>query len=159
MANCCEWSLHGDCHARSSNYNRAMMGRFRRFIDDLALKEIPLHGQQPTGGLHLGQVIQSALYSRLGGLIPKLLAAKSGQQQVGSLPTLSWPQRQFFQHQTLPFQGLLAPASRIQGSGGYILECCSDRCVPGRFYISLRLPVMRVLFLQVKFCSKQHEET
>jgi hypothetical protein len=32
------------------------MGRFRRFIDDLALKEIPLHGQQPTGGLLFLQV-------------------------------------------------------------------------------------------------------
>jgi hypothetical protein len=30
------------------NYNRAMMVRFRRLIDDLTLKEIPLHGRQFT---------------------------------------------------------------------------------------------------------------
>jgi hypothetical protein len=45
------WMLAGDFNLiykaedkKSSNYNRATMGRFRRFIDDLALKEIPLHG-------------------------------------------------------------------------------------------------------------------
>jgi hypothetical protein len=32
----------------NSNYNKAMMGQFRRFIDDLALKEIPLHGRKLT---------------------------------------------------------------------------------------------------------------
>jgi hypothetical protein len=33
---------------RDSNYNRAMMGRFRRFINDQALKEIPLYGRHFT---------------------------------------------------------------------------------------------------------------
>jgi predicted subunit of tRNA(5-methylaminomethyl-2-thiouridylate) methyltransferase len=32
----------------NSNYNHAIMGRFRRLIDDLALKEIPLHGRKST---------------------------------------------------------------------------------------------------------------
>jgi exonuclease III len=32
----------------NSNYNHAMMGRFRRLIDDLALKEIPLYGRKFT---------------------------------------------------------------------------------------------------------------
>jgi hypothetical protein len=32
----------------NSNYNRVMMRRFRRFINDLAPKEIPLHGRQFT---------------------------------------------------------------------------------------------------------------
>ena len=32
----------------TSNLNRPMMGRFRRLIDDLALKEIPLHGRKFT---------------------------------------------------------------------------------------------------------------
>lgn len=34
----------------NSNINRAMMGRFRRFLDDLALKEIPLHGRKYIRG-------------------------------------------------------------------------------------------------------------
>jgi len=49
------WILVGDFNLiykdedkNNSNYNRAMMGRFRRFIDDLALKEIPLHGRKYT---------------------------------------------------------------------------------------------------------------
>jgi hypothetical protein len=32
----------------NTNYNGAMMGRFRRLIDDLALKEMPLHGRKFT---------------------------------------------------------------------------------------------------------------
>jgi hypothetical protein len=32
----------------NSNINRAMMGRFRRLINDLSLKEIPLHGRKFT---------------------------------------------------------------------------------------------------------------
>jgi endonuclease/exonuclease/phosphatase family metal-dependent hydrolase len=32
----------------NANYNRAMMGRFRRLIDDLALKDVPLHGRKFT---------------------------------------------------------------------------------------------------------------
>jgi hypothetical protein len=32
----------------NSNYNRAMMGRFKKFINDQALKEIPLHGRHFT---------------------------------------------------------------------------------------------------------------
>jgi hypothetical protein len=40
--------IYKDEDKNNSNYNRAMMGRFRRLIDDLALKEIPLHGRQFT---------------------------------------------------------------------------------------------------------------
>lgn len=32
----------------NSNINRAMMGHFRRLINDLSLKEIPLHGRKFT---------------------------------------------------------------------------------------------------------------
>lgn len=32
----------------NSNLNRAMMGRFRRLINDLALKEITIHGRKFT---------------------------------------------------------------------------------------------------------------
>jgi exonuclease III len=32
----------------NTNYNRVMMGRFRRLIDDLALKDVPLHGRKYT---------------------------------------------------------------------------------------------------------------
>lgn len=32
----------------NTNLNRAMMGRFRRFLDDAEVKEIPLHGQKYT---------------------------------------------------------------------------------------------------------------
>jgi exonuclease III len=49
------WMLAGDfnliCRAEdkdNSNYNRDMMGRFRRMIDDLVLKEVPLHGRNFT---------------------------------------------------------------------------------------------------------------
>jgi hypothetical protein len=49
------WMLTGDFNLiyksedrNHSNYNRAMMGRFRRIIDDLALKEIPHHGRKFT---------------------------------------------------------------------------------------------------------------
>jgi hypothetical protein len=49
------WMIAGDFNLifkaedkNNSNYNRAMMGRFRRLIDDLALKEIPLHGRKFT---------------------------------------------------------------------------------------------------------------
>jgi hypothetical protein len=37
-----------DKDKNNTNYNRAMVGRFRRFINDLALKEIPLHGRKHT---------------------------------------------------------------------------------------------------------------
>jgi len=40
--------IYRDEDKNNSNYNRAMMGRFRRFINDLALKEIPLHGRKYT---------------------------------------------------------------------------------------------------------------
>jgi hypothetical protein len=40
--------IYKDEDKNNSNYNRAMMERFRRFINDLALKEIPLHGRQFT---------------------------------------------------------------------------------------------------------------
>jgi hypothetical protein len=47
------WMLAGDfnliCKAEdknNTNYNQAMMGRFQRVIDDLALKDVPLHGRK-----------------------------------------------------------------------------------------------------------------
>ncbi|KAJ1296014.1 hypothetical protein BS78_01G266700 [Paspalum vaginatum] len=49
------WVIMGDFNLiykeedkSNSNLNRAMMGRFRRLIDDLALKEVPLHGRKFT---------------------------------------------------------------------------------------------------------------
>jgi hypothetical protein len=49
------WMLAGDFNLiykvenkNNSNYNRAMMGHFRRFMDDLALKEIPFHSRKFT---------------------------------------------------------------------------------------------------------------
>ena len=38
--------IYKDEDKNNDNLNRAMMGRFRRFINDLALKEIPLHGHK-----------------------------------------------------------------------------------------------------------------
>jgi len=40
--------IYKDEDKNNANLNRAMMGRFRRFINDLALKEIPLHGRKFT---------------------------------------------------------------------------------------------------------------
>lgn len=40
--------IYKDEDKNNSNLNRAMMGRFRHLIDDLALKEIPLHGRKYT---------------------------------------------------------------------------------------------------------------
>ena len=40
--------IYRDEDKNNTNYNRAMMGHFRRFINDLALKEIPLHGRKYT---------------------------------------------------------------------------------------------------------------
>ena len=40
--------IYRDEDKNNANYNRAMMGGFRRFINDLALKEIPLHGRKYT---------------------------------------------------------------------------------------------------------------
>jgi exonuclease III len=49
------WLLGGDFNLiykdedkNNTNYIRAMMGRFRRLIDDLAIKEVPLHGRKYT---------------------------------------------------------------------------------------------------------------
>jgi len=49
------WMIAGDFNLiykdedkNNANYNRAMMGRFRRFINDMALKEVPLHGRKYT---------------------------------------------------------------------------------------------------------------
>jgi endonuclease/exonuclease/phosphatase family metal-dependent hydrolase len=49
------WVIVGDFNLiyrvkdkNSDTYNRAMMGWFRRLIDDLALKEMPLHGRKFT---------------------------------------------------------------------------------------------------------------
>jgi hypothetical protein len=53
------WIIAGDFNliyrAEDKNnniYNRAMMGRFRRMIDDLGLKDIPLHGRKFTWSNH-----------------------------------------------------------------------------------------------------------
>jgi exonuclease III len=53
------WVLDGDFNLifkdedkNNANCNRAMMGRFKRLIDDLALKEIPLHGRHFTWSNH-----------------------------------------------------------------------------------------------------------
>ena len=40
--------IYKDEDKNNANYNRAMMGRFRRFINDMALKEVPLHGRKYT---------------------------------------------------------------------------------------------------------------
>ena len=40
--------IYKDEDKNNANFNKAMMGRFRRFINDLALKEIPLHGRKFT---------------------------------------------------------------------------------------------------------------
>lgn len=49
------WMLAGDFNLiykdedkNNPNLNRAMMGRFRKLIDDLAIKELPLHGRKFT---------------------------------------------------------------------------------------------------------------
>jgi hypothetical protein len=49
------WMIAGDFNLiyktedkNNSNYNRAMMGRFRQLIDDLTLKEVPLVGRKYT---------------------------------------------------------------------------------------------------------------
>jgi exonuclease III len=49
------WIIAGDFNLiykvedkNNNNYNRAMMGRFRRLIDDLGLRDIPLHGRKFT---------------------------------------------------------------------------------------------------------------
>jgi len=56
------WAVLGDFNLickdedkNNANLNRAMMGRFRRTLDDLALKELPLTGRKYTwmgGGTH-----------------------------------------------------------------------------------------------------------
>jgi endonuclease/exonuclease/phosphatase family metal-dependent hydrolase len=40
--------IYKDSDRNNNNYNRAMMGRFRRLIEDMTLKEIPLHGRHYT---------------------------------------------------------------------------------------------------------------
>lgn len=40
--------IYKDEDKNNSNLNRAMMGRFRKLINDLALKELPLHGRKYT---------------------------------------------------------------------------------------------------------------
>jgi hypothetical protein len=40
--------IYKDSDKNTSNLNRPMIGCFRRLIDDLALKEIPLHGPKFT---------------------------------------------------------------------------------------------------------------
>jgi exonuclease III len=59
LANQGPWIIVGDFNLiykaedkNNNNYNRAMMGRFRRLIDDLDLKDIPLHGRKFTWSNH-----------------------------------------------------------------------------------------------------------
>jgi hypothetical protein len=40
--------IYKDEDKSNSNYNRAMMGHFRKLIDGLWLKEVPLHAQKYT---------------------------------------------------------------------------------------------------------------
>jgi hypothetical protein len=40
--------IYKDEDKNNTNLDRAMMGRFRRFIDAVAVKEIPLHGRKYT---------------------------------------------------------------------------------------------------------------
>jgi hypothetical protein len=40
--------IYKDEDKNNTNLDRPMMGRFRRFIDDVAVKEIPLHGRNFT---------------------------------------------------------------------------------------------------------------
>ena len=40
--------IYKDEDMNNANYNWAMMGRFRRFINDLSLKEIPQHSRKYT---------------------------------------------------------------------------------------------------------------
>ena len=40
--------IYKDDDKNNYNYNRVMMGRFRRFINNLSLKEIPLRGRKYT---------------------------------------------------------------------------------------------------------------
>lgn len=40
--------IYKDEDKNNANLNRAMMGRFRRFIDDVTIKEIPLYGRKFT---------------------------------------------------------------------------------------------------------------
>jgi exonuclease III len=49
------WMIAGDFNLiykaedkNNTNYNRAMMGRFQRLINDLAVKDVPLHGRKYT---------------------------------------------------------------------------------------------------------------
>ena len=40
--------IYKDEDKNNSNLNRAMMGRFRRWINDMAVTELPLHGRKFT---------------------------------------------------------------------------------------------------------------
>jgi hypothetical protein len=40
--------IYKDEDKNNTNLDRAMMGRFRRFKDDMAIKEIPIHGRKYT---------------------------------------------------------------------------------------------------------------
>jgi hypothetical protein len=44
--------IYKDSDKNNANLNRVMMGRFRGLIEDLALKEIPLHGRKFTWSTH-----------------------------------------------------------------------------------------------------------
>ena len=40
--------IYKDEDKNNSNLNRAMMGRFRRWVNDMAVTELPLHGRKYT---------------------------------------------------------------------------------------------------------------
>jgi hypothetical protein len=39
--------IYKDEDKNNTNLDRAMMGRFRRWINDMAVTEVPLHGPSP----------------------------------------------------------------------------------------------------------------
>jgi hypothetical protein len=75
--------IYKDEDQNNCNYNKAMMGRFRRFINDLALKEIPLQGRKFTwSNQHESPTLvrQGSLHNGIGGPVSRLLAPKLGHQ-------------------------------------------------------------------------------
>ena len=93
------WMVAGDFNLiyreedkNNANLNRAMMGRFRRALDDLALKELPLIGRKFTwsGGGNsptLSRLDQVFLYHGMGNFISKLSVAKYNLHGLRSLPS------------------------------------------------------------------------
>jgi hypothetical protein len=66
--------IYKDEDKNNINYNRPMMGHFRKFIDDLTLKEIQLQRQKYTWSNQQEVVtlvkLDSVLFSGLGGGFP-----------------------------------------------------------------------------------------